>query len=64
MNDMTLAGAGATSGAVLAKPREAQVELRIAGMDCPHCPKRIEEVLRGLPGVDAVNLQLGKPWTQ
>ena len=21
-------------------------------------------LLRGLPGVDAVNLQLGKPWTQ
>lgn len=60
MNDMTLAGAGATSGAVLAKPREAQVELRIAGMDCPHCPKRIEEVLRGLPGVRAVHVNAAR----
>jgi P-type Cu+ transporter len=34
----------------------AQVELRIGGMDCPHCPANIEEALGKLAGVTSAHV--------
>jgi Cu+-exporting ATPase len=59
MNDMSIRGAGAT----LATPgeqadRAAEIELRIGGMDCPHCPANVEEALRKLDGVSVAHVNL------
>lgn len=35
-----------------------QIELDVRGMTCGHCVKSVSEALRGLPGVDAVDVQL------
>ena len=36
----------------------AQVQLKIAGMTCPHCPPKVEAALRALDGVGAVHVNL------
>lgn len=36
----------------------AQKKLRIQGMSCEHCVQRVEEALKGLPGVAQVRVSL------
>jgi Cu+-exporting ATPase len=36
----------------------SQIDLRIGGMDCPHCPSRVEEALRAIDGVSEARVNL------
>lgn len=38
--------------------RNAEIELRIGGMDCPHCPANVEEALRAIQGVTHAHVNL------
>ncbi len=49
------------SPAAKAAPRSEapeQVDLRIGGMDCPHCPANVEQSLRKLEGVSVAHVNL------
>jgi copper ion binding protein len=35
-----------------------QIELDVRGMTCGNCVRHVTEALRGLPGVDAVDVEL------
>ena len=35
-----------------------QLELRLAGLECPHCPPKVEEALRKLAGVQSAHVSL------
>jgi Cu+-exporting ATPase len=35
-----------------------QIDLRISGMDCPHCPSNVEEALHGIDGVSQARVNL------
>lgn len=58
MNDLMLARAGAVPARVTREGGSAlaEVELRIGGMDCPHCPANVEEALRQVEGVARVHV--------
>jgi P-type Cu+ transporter len=59
MNDMSIMSAGAAVGMARQKPRgSADIELSIGGMDCPHCPPKVETALRAVPGVSAAHANL------
>lgn len=36
----------------------AQIELSVAGMTCPHCPPKVEQALRDVPGVSSAHVNL------
>jgi Cu+-exporting ATPase len=59
MSDMSIRTAGANPvprGQRAARP--AEIVLRIGGMDCPHCPANVEQVLRRLQGVSTAHVSL------
>src|SRR5512134_4020141 len=60
MNDTSASSAAAAPGAVDREGAErgAEIELRVGGMGCPHCPPQVEAVLRGLEGVAAAHVNL------
>jgi Cu+-exporting ATPase len=59
MNDMSIRSAGAISADISQRAHSvAEIELRIGGMDCPHCPANVEEALRKLDGVSAAHVNL------
>ena len=52
-NPLGATSAGTSSG----KPVE-QIELRIGGMTCPHCPPAIEKAIAAVPGVGSAHVNL------
>jgi Cu+-exporting ATPase len=52
------AGAPAASIARRKAPEAGDIELSVGGMDCPHCPPKVEAALRALPGVSAAHVNL------
>src|SRR5262245_18631378 len=58
MNDMSIRSAGATPTAGRSTESVSEIELRIGGMDCPHCPSNIEAALRKLEGVSVARVNL------
>lgn len=59
MTDMTISNVGASPAAARQRTNNAaQIEFRVGGMDCPHCPASIEEDLRKLRGVSATHVNL------
>jgi Cu+-exporting ATPase len=60
MNDMSMRSAGASGAGV--SPGRAQrlvdIELTVGGMNCPHCPPKVEDALRKVPGVSAAHVNL------
>src|SRR5687768_16876457 len=59
MNDMLMRSAGAIPVGVRDRTESAaEVDLRIGGMDCPHCPANVEEALRKLDGVSVAHVNL------
>ena len=52
MNDMSITGAGEPQRDTRRNHTSAaEIELRIGGMDCPHCPANVEDALRQIEGV-------------
>ena len=39
-------------------PEVVQIDLRVSGMTCPHCPPRVEEALRKVDGVSDAHVNL------
>jgi Cu+-exporting ATPase len=59
MNDMLMRSAGAIPVGVHHRPESAaEIELHIGGMDCPHCPANVEDVLQKLDGVSVAHVNL------
>src|SRR5262245_38121165 len=60
MNDMSIRSAGATPTGISGQAVEnaANIELSIGGMDCPHCPPKVETALRAVAGVSAAHVNL------
>ena len=56
MNDTKSLGA-ASAETSASKPSE-QIELRIGGMTCPHCPPAIEKAIAAVPGVTSARVNL------
>ncbi|HLC09078.1 MAG TPA: heavy metal translocating P-type ATPase, partial [Methyloceanibacter sp.] len=56
MNDTNSLGV-ASAETSSSKPSE-QIELRIGGMTCPHCPPAIEKALAAVPGVTSAHVNL------
>ena len=56
MNETNSLGA-ASAETSSSKPFE-QIELRIGGMTCPHCPPAIEKALAAVPGVTSAHVNL------
>jgi Cu+-exporting ATPase len=56
MNDTNPLGA-TSAGTSSGKPSE-QIELRIGGMTCAHCPPAIEKALAAVPGVTSAHVNL------
>ena len=56
MNDTNSLGV-ASAEKTSSKPSE-QIELRIGGMTCPHCPPAIEKALAAVPGVTSAQVNL------
>lgn len=57
MNDMSIKSAGASPVGQRADS-VTEIELRIGGMDCPHCPANVEEALRKVDGVSVAHVNL------
>ena len=49
---------GATSAGTSSDKPSEQIELRIGGMTCPHCPPAIEKALAAVPGVTSAHVNL------
>ena len=58
MNDMSMTRAETPPDRSPRHDRDAEIELRIGGMDCPHCPANVEEALREIAGVSHVHVNL------
>jgi Cu+-exporting ATPase len=58
MSDMSIRTVGASPAPQQSAARPAEIDLRIGGMDCPHCPASIEQALRKLQGVSAAHVSL------
>ena len=49
---------GATSAGTPSNKPSEQIELRIGGMTCPHCPPAVEKALADVPGVKSAHVNL------
>jgi len=49
---------GAASAETSSSNPSEQIELRIGGMSCPHCPAAIEKALAAVPGVTSAHVNL------
>ncbi|MGE0849719.1 MAG: heavy metal translocating P-type ATPase [Hyphomicrobiaceae bacterium] len=58
MNDISITTAGSTPRADRERADRNEIELRIGGMHCPHCPTSIERALRKLDGVSVAHVNL------
>ncbi len=58
MNDMSMTRAETPPDRSRGHDRNAEIELRIGGMDCPHCPANVEEALREVQGVAHAHVNL------
>jgi Cu+-exporting ATPase len=59
MNDTSIEKVGSSSGRRSKSPiKSADIELRIGGMDCPHCLANVEGALRELEGVSQAHVSL------
>jgi Cu+-exporting ATPase len=64
MNDMLMRSAGAIPVGIGHRVESvAEIELRVGGMDCPHCPANIEEALGKLDGVSVAHVNLANQST-
>src|SRR3990172_8980013 len=58
MNDMSMTRTETPADRFGRHDRSAEIELRIGGMDCPHCPANVEEALREIQGVAHAHVNL------
>ena len=58
MNDMSMTRAETPPDRPQRHDHDAEIELRIGGMDCPHCPANVEEALHEIEGVSHAHVNL------
>ena len=58
MSNVAQFSESAARPALRAPSEVAQIDLRIGGMTCPHCPPRVEEALRKVEGVSGAHVNL------